>query len=195
MKKSFTILVALFVLVALATPLVSASTLEGTGQSRIVTLYTPAVDTNVTVTVPAILNNETANSFVFSVIDESSGTDDYLLNVSININGTWYNDSVAVSSVADENVTAYINYTADALPLNASANITIELVFDTNYTSADIWWGEIETVDANDYTMRVTIIEMLVNLVTLFILVSFVMIIIKFLQDAVSGKPKGKKKK
>jgi len=194
MKKSITVMVAMmFLMTLLAVPMVSASTVEGTGQSRTVTLYTPAVDTNVTVVVPTIIQNDTANSFVFTVIDESGGTDDYLLNVSININGTYYNESASVSSVADDNVTAYVNYTADTLPINASANITIELVFDTNYTQADVWYGEIETVDATRYSMRVTLMNTMIELIGVAILIMFIMVIFNYLKGAVEPS-KGKKK-
>ena len=194
MKKILTTVVALFILVAFSFPLVSASSVEGTGQDRTVLFATPEGDANFTVGVPAILNNETLNSFTF-VVNETGGADDYLLNVSIGSNGTWYTQSVAVTSVDMDNVTAYVNYSALTLPLNASANITIEVVFDTNYTVVDTWYGEVRIVDANDYSMSVTLISMIINLMTLFVMVSFVMLIFRYLKEAVKPtKGKGKKK-
>ena len=57
MKKILTTVVALFILVAFSFPLVSASSVEGTGQDRTVLFATPEGDANFTVGVPAILNN------------------------------------------------------------------------------------------------------------------------------------------
>lgn len=200
MKKGMTIMVAMFFLFALATPMVvSASTEDGIGQNRTVTLVSDAnVDGNITdvvIGVPVLYQNDTNTSFMLTAQPHPStniSVDDYLLNISINNNGTWYNESVAFSSLADENVTAYINYTADTFILNETCNITIQLVYDTNYTVADEWWGEVGFVDANDYAMRVTMMELLVSVMSLFILVWFVMTIFKYLKNAVE--PSKKKK-
>lgn len=196
MNKPITIMVALFVLMALAIPTcVSASSVEGYGLSRTVTLYNneSVMDsTNVSVIVPTALNNETINSFAFSVIDVANVTDDYILNISINSNGTFYNETVSVTSVQLDTVVAYINYSALSLPLNDTANITIELVFDTNYTSADIWYGEIAIVDAQEFGM-VNMTDMIMNLMSVMITILFVVLIIKFLKGAVN--PESKKKK
>lgn len=196
MNKPITIMVALFVLMALAIPTcVSASSVEGYGLSRTVTLYNneSVIDsTNVSVIVPTALNNETINSFAFSVIDVANVTDDYILNISINSNGTFYNETVSVTSVQLDTVVAYINYSALSLPLNNTANITIELIFDTNYTSADIWYGEIAIVDAQEFGM-VNMTDMIMNLMSVMITILFVVLIIKFLKGAVN--PESKKKK
>lgn len=196
MRKPITIMVALFVLMALAIPTcVSASDVEGYGLGRTVTLYNneSVIDsTNFSVVVPTALNNETINSFVFSVIDISNTTDDFIISISIDSNGTWYNETVSITSIQLDTVTANINYSAFALPLNDTANITIELVFDTNYTSADIWWGEIAIVDAQEFGM-VNMTDMIMNLITVMITILFIVLIVKFLKDAVD--PSKKKKK
>ena len=195
MKKPITIMVALFVLMALAIPsMVSASTEEGYGLSRTVTFNPPVpVNTSVSVVVPTALNNESINSFVFSVTDVDNATiDAFILNVSINSNGTFYNETVSVTSVLQETVLAYINYSALSLPLNDTANITVELVYDDNYTSADIWYGEIAIVDAQEFGM-VNMTDMIMNLMSVMITILFVVLIIKFLKGAVN--PEAKKKK
>lgn len=198
MKKSITLMVVMLTFLALMIPLasVSASDVETVGYNRTVTLYTPEVNTNVTVVVPIMIGNYTDNNFMFTVIDESGVADDYLLNITIDVNGTLYTESVAVTSVADNTTVAYVNYTALTLPLNinGTSNITIDLVFDGNYTVADTWYGDIDIVNEQEYTMSVILMSLLMNLMYIAIFVSFMMLIIKYLKEAVEP-TKGAKKK
>lgn len=153
------------VVVAFCSPLVSASSEIGTGQSRTVTLADSFVDTNTTVIVPTIMNNETATSFAFVVGDESGVGSDYTFNITIYDNNvTWYNGTVDVVGVASENITGYINFTADQIALVMNANITITMQW-SNWTASndDVWYGEIDFVDATTYNLRVTTPSILIS--------------------------------
>lgn len=155
-----------FVVVAFATPLVSASSETGTGSSRTVTFNDSFVDTNTTVVVPTILNNETANSFAFVVVDDSGiWGSNYTFNITIYDNNvTWYNGTVDVVGVPSENTTGYINFTANTFALVDNANITVTMQW-SNFTSTndDVWYGEVDIVDATTYSLRVTTTGMLVS--------------------------------
>lgn len=183
MKNKFMpMLVVMLVMLAFATPLVAASEETGTGQSRLVTLSTPEADANVTVTVPAKWNNETANSLVFTV-EENGGADDYLINVSINNNGSYTNKSISVTSVDGQNVTAYANYTAGELGEFYDGNCSIELVFDTNYTAVDDWYGEIDLLSADEYTISVTTTQLMVAVLSMGIALLFVVKVLGSLSE------------
>ena len=157
--KLVSTIITLLLVVSMVSPLAMGSSSTGTGSSRVVTLNNPYIFTNATVTVPEVLNNETANYFEFLVVDESSSAISYTFNMTVN--GT--NDgTVTIVSVADGNATGWLNYTADAIPLNDNVNITIQMLFTTNWTEADNWTGLVDVVDAQTYTLRVTTIDMLI---------------------------------
>ena len=164
--KLISVMLMALVVVAVCSPLVSASSEEGTGQSRTVTLADSFVDTNTTVIVPTILNNETANSFAFVVADESGvWGSNYTFNITIYDNNvTWYNGTVDVVGVPSENTTGYINFTADQIAIVNDANITITMQWD-NWTASndDVWYGEVDFVDQVTYDLRVTTPSLLIS--------------------------------
>ncbi len=165
-NKFISFIMVALVIVALTTPLVSASSETGTGQIRTVTLADSFVDTNSTVVVPTILNNETANSFAFVVGDESGvWGSNYTFNITIYDNNvTWYNGTVDIVGVPSENTTGYVNFTADQIAIINDANITITMQW-SNWTTSndDVWYGEVDFVDAITYDLRVTTPSMLIS--------------------------------
>lgn len=172
-KKFISFMMVALVIVAFATPLVSASSETGSGQSRTVTLADSFVDTNTTVVVPTILNNETVNSFAFVVEDESGVSSSYTFNITIYDNNvTWYNGTVDVVGVPSENTTGYINFTADQVALVIDANITITMQW-SNWTASndDVWYGEIDFVDAQTYNLRVTTPSILISVMGIGIII------------------------
>lgn len=175
MKKFIPILVALVLICGLLTiPTVLASTESGTGQNRSVVLSNPYTTyTNATVTVPTILNNESANSFAYVITDTSNSTINYTVNISVEYNGTYYNKTVAGASVANDSTTLYTNYTADEVPVG-EANVTIQLVFTDNYTEADNWTGTIDYVAANTYAISVTTIGIILSLIPIAVIILFI---------------------
>ena len=189
-SRLVTCLMAMFLIVGMATPLALASSEAGTGQDRVVTFNDPYIYTNTTVTVPSILNNETANSFTFVVVDESSSSVNYTFNMTIN--GTNLG-TVDIISVSDDNATGYINYTADAIPILADANVTITMLYTDNYTQADVWYGTVDVVDADTYSISVTTVDLLMQVLAVgLVLLSVVKVLGSVKMDE---KGKGKKKK
>ena len=194
MKKTIPLLMsAILILMLVAAPLAAASSMTGTGQNRTVTLNDPFINTNVTVVVPSSLDNSSANSFAFLVIDESSTSVDYTFNVTIwDNNVTWYNGTVDVTSVADDNVTGYVNFTALALAPVADANITITMLFTGNWTEADVWYGTVNVLSESDYMLGVYLMQALISLLSTVVIV---MVIAKLVSGfGKEAKKTGKKK-
>jgi len=188
MKKFIPLVVSLVLLLTLAVPMASAASVSGTGQNRTITFSDPYQNTNMTVVVPTILNNETANSFAFVVIDESSTSVNYTFNVSVN--GTW-NGTVDIVSVADDNVTGYVNYTIYTFDVVKDANITIWMSFTDNWTQADAWWGTVDIVDNANFGLRVTTVQLLVSLLGIAVVIAVFAALIRSIKVV---KPKGGKK-
>jgi len=197
MRKYISTMVAMFLISAFvfALPLASASTEVGTGLTRTVTFSDPYQVTNTTVVVPTAIDNESALSYTFNIVDESNTTLNYTYVVTIMSNGTYYNGTVDIVSIANGSAVGYVNYSALTLPLNSTANITIEMLWTDNSTSADIWYGTVDIMDTQSYTIGVVLISMIMNLVTLVIMVTFIVFIVKMLTGAVSGTTKKKGKK
>lgn len=160
--------------VGFATPLVSASSETGSGSTRTITFNDSFVDTNTTVVVPTIMNNETANSFSFLVADESAvWGSNYTFNIVIYDNNvTWYNGTVDVVGIPSENTTGYINFTADQIAIVYDANITITMQW-TNLTATndDVWYGTVDFVDAVTYNLRVTTPNLLIQVLAIGIII------------------------
>lgn len=169
MKKVLTLIVfvCLVMTAALAIP-VSASSVSGTGQDRAVTLTDLYQDTNITVTVPAAINNGSTNSFAFVVVDTSGTSVNYTFNVSIN--NTW-NGTVNVISVASDDITGYVNYTIYAMDIISDTNITVTMLFTDNWTQSDVWYGTVDVVSNTDYQLRVVTISLLMALMSVMIVV------------------------
>lgn len=190
MKKVIPVLVAVFILIATLSvvPFASASSSSGSGQSRVVTFSDPFQNTNMTVTVPNTMNNETNNSFAYLVMDESTSSVNYTFNMTFNGTNA---GTVDIVSVSDDNITGYINYTADAIPLTEDSNVTITMLFTDNWTQADVWYGETDVVDASRYSMRITLIEMIVALMS----VAIIVLLFSAISGSIGKATKGKKKK
>lgn len=176
-KKFISLMLIGLLVVAFATPLVSASSETGSGSSRTVTFNDSFVNTNTTVVVPSVLNNETANSFAFLVVEESGAWgSNYTFNITIYDNNvTWYNGTVDVDAVPNGNATGYINFSANTFALVNDANITITMQWQ-NFTSSndDVWYGEVDIVDAQTYTLRVTTVELLVTILGFGLVILFI---------------------
>lgn len=193
MKKFISYIMIAFVIVAFATPLVSASSETGSGSTRTVTFNDSFVDTNTTVVVPTILNNETNNSFAFVVVDESGGVSEYTFNITVyDNNATWYNETVDITTVADENVTGYINFTANTFDLVDDANITITMQW-SNWTATndDVWYGTVDIVDDANYQIRVVTSGLLISVLGFGLVILFIGKVL----GSMSMDGKGKKKK
>ena len=177
MKKFITYALAILVVFALATPLVSASSETGSGSSRTVTFNDSFVNTNTTVVVPEIINNETANSYAFVVMDESGAWgSNYTFNITIYDNNvTWYNGTVDVVGIPSENTTGYINFTADQIALVDNANITISMQW-SNWTASndDVWYGTVDVVDAENFAIRVTTYDMMISILSMGLIILFI---------------------
>jgi len=165
-KRFMALAMTLLVVVAFATPLANASTVDGTGSNRTVTFYDQFKDTNTTVVVPTVLNNGTDNSFAFTVIDESgSWGSNYTFNITIyDGNATWWNGTVDIVGVPNADTTGYINFTAYTFSVVDDANITITMQW-SNWTSTndDVWYGTVDIVDEGTYAIRVTTMEVLIS--------------------------------
>jgi len=162
--------------VAIASPLVTASSESGANQNREVTLTDQYVgeDTTAIVTVPNVWSNASANSLAFVFLDGSVGTDTYTINVTIwDNNATWYNETLAITTVVDDNVTGYVNFTANTFALVNDANITITMLYTGNYSVADVWYGEVDIISENDYAMRVTTVGVIMSVMGLAIMLIF----------------------
>jgi len=172
---------------------VSASSVAGTGQNRTVTMNDPYIFANVTVVVPAALDNSTADSFAFLVADESGTSVNYTFNVTVYDNNvTWYNGTVDIISIADDNVTDYVNFTALTFAAVDDANISIVMLFTDNWTQADMWYGEIDILTNSDYTLTVYLIQIMTSLLgTLVVVVMIVKLTKSFDKQT---KKTGKKK-
>lgn len=194
MKKTIPLLMSVILgLMLMVAPMVAASSSTGTGQNRTVTMNDPYINTNVTVVVPNALDNSTADSYAFLVVDESGTSVDYTFNVTIwDNNVTWYNSTVDVSSVSDDNVTGYVNFTADTFAVVADANITITMLFTTNWTQADVWYGEVDIMSHDTYALGVELVQILISLLGTVIIV---ILISKVLSGTFMGKAKTKGKK
>jgi hypothetical protein len=177
MNKFLSYALAILVVVAFATPLVSASSETGSGTNRTVTFNDSFVDTNTTVVVPTILNNATDNSFAFVVSDESGvWGSNYAFNITIYDNNvTWYNGTVNIVGTPSENTTGYINFTANTFDLVNDANITITMQW-SNWTATndDVWWGTVDIVDANTYTISVVTVDLMVSVLGMGMLILFI---------------------
>ena len=172
-NSTFAVILTVLMAVAMATPLVTASTESGVNQNREITFTDQYVAefTNATVTVPNIWSNASANSFAFVVLDESAGTDDYTFNITVwDNNVTWYNETVDLTTVVDSNVTGYVNFTADTFALVNNANITITMLYTGNWSQADVWYGEVDIVSANDFAIRVTTTGIILSVMGLVII-------------------------
>ena len=164
-------------MLALATPLACASSETGSGSSRTVTFHDSFQDCNTTVIVPTVLNNETNNSFAFVVMDESGNWgNNYTFNITIYDNNvTWWNGTVDIDGVPNENTTGYINFTANTFDVVDDANITITMQWQ-NFTSTndDIWWGTVDIVDQDTFTIRVTTVELMVSVLAFGLVIVFI---------------------
>ena len=190
-KKVVPIIVSMFLVCAFAFPLASASTVDGSGPERTVTLYDPYEYVNTTVVVPTVLSNETNTSFAF-VVHAEAGTSGASYTFNVSINGTW-NGTVDIVAVADSNVTGYVNYTANTFDIVDNANITITGQFTGagNWTEVDTWYGEVDIVDNQNYMLRVTLVQMIASMLVVVIIVSLVSKVIGSLSETTKG---GKKK-
>jgi len=176
LSSTFVLMLTALMVLALASPLVIASSETGANQNRVVTLTDQYAGeaTNATVTVPNILSNASANSFAFVILDESAGTDDYTFNITIwDNNATWYNGSVDITTIVDDNVTGYVNFTADTFALVNNANITVTMIYTGNYSVADVWYGEVDIISENTYAMRVTVTGIIMSVMGLAIMLMF----------------------
>lgn len=176
LKSTFAVLLTVLMVVALATPLVTASTESGVNQNREVTFTDQYVAefTNATVTVPNIWSNASANSFAFVILDESAGTDDYTFNITVwDNNVTWYNGTVDVTTIVDSNVTGYMNFTADTFALVNNANITITMLYTGNWSQADVWYGEVDIISENSYNIKVVMTGIIISVMGLAIILMF----------------------
>jgi len=195
MKKFITYALAILVVFAFATPLVSASSETGSGSSRTVTFNDSFVNTTTTVVVPTILNNETANSFAFVVMDESGvWGSNYTFNITIYDNNvTWYNGTVDVVGIPSENTTGYINFTADQIAIVNDANITITMQW-SNWTATndDVWYGTVDVVDAQNYNIRVTTYEMMIAILSMGLVILFIGKVLGSMKDMGDSKTKKK---
>ena len=175
-KSIFVLMLTALMVVAIASPLVTASSESGANQNREVTLTDQYVgeDTTAIVTVPNVWSNASANSLAFVFLDGSVGTDTYTINVTIwDNNATWYNETLAITTVVDDNVTGYVNFTANTFALVNDANITITMLYTGNYSVADVWYGEVDIISENDYAMRVTTVGVIMSVMGLAIMLIF----------------------
>ncbi len=193
MKRAIPLMMAALLLLSLVVPYAAASTVEGTGTTRTVTLSNPWEFANTTVVVPTVNNLEANLSFAFTVMDESTSAIDYTFNVSILNNGTWYNDTVDITSVADDNVTGYINFTADTFIVEAADNITITQQNTTGWEQLDVWYGEVEFVTAQSYTLRVIMTNLVIGFLAVIILIIFLKKFMGVIDNGFDGKGKDKK--
>lgn len=186
MKKFISfMLIGLFVL-ALATPFAMASSETGSGSSRTVTFHDSFVDCNTTVIVPTVLNNETNNSFAFTVIEESGSWGcNYTFNITIyDNNATWYNGTVDIDGVPNDNTTGYINFTAGTFEVVNDANITITMQWQNwTATNDDVWYGEVDIVDQDTYTIRVVTVELMVSVLAFGLVIVFIAKILGSMKD------------
>lgn len=173
-KKFIALILTALVIVGFSTPLVSASSEAGTGSSRTVTFHDSFVNTNTTVIVPSVLNNASANSFAFTVMDESGvWGSNYTFNITIyDGNATWWNGTVDVVGIPSENTTGYINFTANTFSIVDDANITITMQWQ-NYTASndDVWYGTVDIVSASVYGIRVTLTDLMITILGFGILI------------------------
>lgn len=192
-KKFISLMLIGLLFLALSTPLVSASSETGSGSSRTVTFNDSFVDCNTTVVVPTVLNNETANSFAFTVIEESGSWGcNYTFNITIYDNNvTWWNGTVTIDGDPNDNTTGYINFTADTLAITDNANITITMQWK-NWTSSndDVWWGTVDIVDQATYTIRVVTLELMVSILGFGLVILFIAKVLGSMKDM--GKTKKK---
>lgn len=192
-NKFISIMMVALVIVAFSTPFVSASSELGTGQNRTVTFADSFVDTNTSVIVPTYLNNETANSFAFVVMDESGvWGSNYTFNITIyDNNATWYNETVDIVGVPSENTTGYINFTADSLALVNGANITISMQW-SNWTASndDVWYGTVNIVNQVTYDLRVTTPNVLISVMGIGVILILFAVIMKSMFKDIDSKKK-----
>lgn len=194
MKRAFPLMMAALLLLSLVVPYAAASSVEGTGQSRVVTLNHPTEFVNTSVAVPAIIDYDSNASFAFTVMDESSSAITYTFNVSIYNNGTWFNESVDITSIADDNVTGYVNFTAGTFPVRGdSDNITITQQLTSDYSELDAWYGTVGIVDGQSYMLRVTMTGLVIGFLAVIIVIIMLKKILAMMNDGFDGNGKDKK--
>lgn len=187
MRKYTLVLSMLLVVAMITSSLAMASSETGTGQDRTVSFSDPYQFTNATVIVPAVLNNESANSFEFTVLDESGSASDF--GFYILVNGTIYDD-VNITSVDDGNATGWVNFTADAFELGDDVDINVTMYFTSNYTAVDWWNGTVDIVDANTFSIRITTVELVMSMMGIVIVILLISKVLGSIKDV-----EGKKKK
>lgn len=169
MKRTLTLFLTLmFVVSILSMGMALGSSSAGTGQNRVVTFSDPYANTNATVPVPNVLNNETNNSFAFTIVDEASADMNYTFNITIyDGNVTWWNGTVDIESTSDNTTLGYVNYTSATFSVGNDLNITILMSYTDNWTQTDVWYGIVDIVDAVNFSLRVTTTALLISVLGL----------------------------
>lgn len=174
------ILIAFALLLA---PLVSASSVTGTGQSRELELVFDAGDgyVNATIGIPEYMRNDTNQSFEVSFVSDSWTSNEVELIVTIN--GTAFTTGV-ITVAENGTATGYVNITEDTLDLGLGQNLTVEL---DNGGTEDVYWGTIDLVDASKFS-SLHMSEIMMSVMTAFIVIGVIIMAMKMFANTMKPK-------